>query len=224
MDQRNVVSTQAGESILATNKVLRNTYLLLSLNLIFSACVALFAMHTNAQPVNFILFIAGMFGLSFLTQALSTSFWGIGACFLFTGFLGYVLGPILNLYLHQYVNGSQLVFTSLGATGIIFAVLSGYALTTRKDFSYMGGFLMAGITVAFLAGIASMVFNMPMLNLLVSAAFAILASGMVLFKTSEIINGGETNYILATISLFVALFNLFLSLLRILSFLAGRRS
>lgn len=212
------------ESILSTHSVLRNTYFLLSLTLLFSAGVAAYAMMTNARSPGIVLFLVGVFGLSFLVTKLRNSAWGIAAAFAFTGFLGYMLGPILNMYLQTFSNGSQIIMTSLGGTGLIFLTLSAYVLTTRKDFSYMGGFLFAGIMVAFLAGIASMFFHMPMLQIIVSGAFALLSSGLILFHTSQIVQGGETNYIMATISIYVALFNLFTSLLQILGAFSGNRS
>lgn len=223
--QTNQISiNRTKESILSTNKVLRNTYLLLSLTLMFSATVAYVAMVMNAPYPGLLLFIVGVFGLSMLTTALRNSPLGLVAIFAFTGFLGYSVGPILNMYLSAYVNGGQLVMTALGSTGIIFLALSGYVLTTRKDFSYLGGFIFAGIMIAFIAGIAGTVFSIPMLSLVVSGAFALLSSGLILYQTSQIINGGETNYIIATITLFMALFNLFISLLNILSAFAGDRN
>ena len=216
--------SRSRESILATNKVLRNTYFLLSLTLLFSAGVAAYSMSINAPYPGIIVFLIGVFGLSMLTTYLRNSPWGLVSIFAFTGFLGYILGPILNMYIHNFTNGGQLVMTALGATGVIFLTLSGYVLTTRKDFSYLGGFVFAGIMVAFILGIGAAVFNMPMLSLVVSGAFALLSSGLILFQTSQIINGGERNYIMATITLFMALFNLFISLLNILSAFAGGRN
>jgi modulator of FtsH protease len=137
-----------------------------------------------------------------------------------TGFMGLTLGPIINLYLAT-ANGSQLVMTALGGTGVIFLALSGYALTSRKDFSFMGGFLMVGILVAFLGGIAAMIFSMPLMSLVVSGMFVLLMSGMILYQTSDIIHGGETNYILATVTLYISIYNLFLSLLHLLTAFAG---
>ncbi len=140
--------------------------------------------------------------------------------FALTGFLGFTLGPLLNAYL-ALPNGPQLVMTALGGTGVIFLGLSGYALTTRKDFSFMGGFLVVGILVAFLAGIGALIFSLPGLSLAVSAMFVLLMSGLILYQTSEIIHGGETNYILATVTLYVSLYNLFTSLLHLLGAFSG---
>jgi modulator of FtsH protease len=207
-------------SELTTNKVLRNTYTLLSMTLLFSALMAGVAMATNMPPMHWLLTIAGYFGLLFLTSALRNSAWGIAAVFALTGFMGLTLGPILNLYL-GLPNGPQVVMTALAGTGIIFLSLSGYALVTRKDFSFMGAFLMVGILVAFLAGIGAMLFSLPGLSLAVSAMFVLLISGMILYQTSEIIHGGETNYIMATVTLYVSIYNLFLSLLHLLMAFGG---
>lgn len=209
-------------SDVSINRVLKNTYILLGMTMLFSAITAYFSMSVNAQP-NFLLTLVGMFGLLFLTTRLQNSVWGIVSCFAFTGFLGYTLGPILNMTIHGFSNGAQLIMTSLGATGLIFLALSAYVITTRRDFTFMGGFLFIAVTAAFLAGIANIFFHLPMLQLIVSGAFAVISSGYILFTTSLIIQGGERNYIMATVSLFVSLFNLFLSLLQILSFFAGRR-
>jgi modulator of FtsH protease len=211
-------------SILSTNRVLRKTYLLLGFTLVFSAATAVLAMTTNAAPMNPILLIIGYFALFFITTRLRNSVWGLVAIFAFTGFLGYTLGPILNLYIKTYTNGNQLIMTALGGTGLIFFGLSAYALTTKKDFSYLAAFLFVGITAAFLLGLISIFFNFPMLNLLISGAFILLSSGLILFQTSLIIHGGERNYIMATITLYMALFNLFISLLNILGAFAGNRS
>jgi len=134
-----------------------------------------------------------------------------------TGFMGYTLGPIVSAYLGM-PNGSQTVMLAMGGTAAIFLGLSGYVLVTRKDFSFMGGFLMVGILVAFLAGIGVIVFSLPGLSLAVSAMFALLMAGMILYETSQIVHGGETNYIMATITLYISIYNLFLSLLQLLGF------
>ncbi|MGR9051890.1 MAG: Bax inhibitor-1/YccA family protein [Gammaproteobacteria bacterium] len=208
-------------SVLATNKMLRNTYMLLSMTLLFSALTAGVSMMLNLPHPGMIITLVGYFGLLFLTTKFSNSALGLVFVFALTGFMGLTLGPILNMYIHAFSNGHQLVLTALGGTGVIFLGLSGYALTTRKDFSFLAGFLMVGVLVAFLAGIAAAVFSMPALSLAVSAMFILLMSGMILFQTSLIVNGGETNYILATISLYVSIYNLFLSLLQILGVFGG---
>jgi modulator of FtsH protease len=179
------------------------------------------AMTMNLPHPGMIITMVMYFGLLFLTTKLRNSAWGLVSIFALTGFMGLTLGPIINMYVQSFSNGHQLVMTALGGTGVIFVGLSAYALTTRKDFSFLGGFLMVGVLVAFLAGIGAMVFSLPGLSLAVSAMFILLMSGMILFQTSEIIHGGETNYILATVSLYVSIYNLFLSLLQILGIFGG---
>lgn len=217
------ILTKPRASSVTTNLVLRNTYLLLSLTLLFSGCASYYAMATNVQPMGLVGFLVGMFGLSFLTSALRNSRWGLLAIFAFTGFMGYLLGPILNMYIHGFSNGTQIVTTALSATGLIFLTLSGYVLVTHKNFSYLGGFITIAAMAAFIAGIGGVLFNLPMLQILISCAFAVISSSYILYTTSEIIHGGETNVIMATITLYVALFNLFVSLLQILSFFSGSR-
>jgi len=216
---QSIPRTQPG--ILETNKVLRNTYALLAMTLLFSTATAGMSMALNLPYPGAIVTMVGYFGLLFLTSKFSKSAWGIVFVFALTGFMGLTLGPILNFYIHSLSNGGQLVMTALGGTGVIFIGLSAYALTSRKDFSFMGGMLMAGILVAFLASLATLFFPMPGLQIAVSAMFILLMSGMILFQTSEIIHGGETNYILATVTLYVSIFNLFISLLQILGIFSG---
>lgn len=223
MNRRHTATmTRTTESILATNKVLKNTYLLLSMCFMFSAFTAYLSFAMKAPPVHPLFFIAGAYGLMFATHALKNSPWGLVAVFGFTGFMGFSIGPILNAYIATFSNGPQLIGTALGGTGLIFLALSGYVLTTRKDFSYLGGFLFVAVMVAFLAMIASFLFNIPGMQLFISAAFVLISSGLILFQTSEIIHGGERNYIVATVSLFVSLYNLFISLLQLLGALSGR--
>ena len=205
-------------SVLATNKVIRNTYMLLSATLLFSALTAGVSMALNLPHPGMIITLVGYFGLLFLTTKLRNSAGGILAVFALTGFMGYTLGPIISHYLNMS-NGTQTVMTAMAATGAIFLGLSGYALSTRKNFSYMGGFLSVGIIVAFLAGLGAIFFSIRALSLTVSAAFVLLMSGLILYQTSEIIHGGETNYIMATVTLFVSIFNLFTSLLHLLGFM-----
>lgn len=210
------------ESVLSTHSVLRNTYFLLSLTLLFSALTAAFSIATHARP-GLLITIIGMFGLSFLTQSLRNSKWGLVAIFAFTGFMGYTLGPILDMVMRTFTNGSQIIMTSLGATGLIFMSLSAYVLTTRKNFNYMAGVLFVGVWVVLLGSLASIFLHIPVLNALISGAIALISAAYIIFQTSEIIHGGEDNYIMATISLYVSIFNLFVSLLQLLSFFAGNR-
>ena len=202
---------------LASNKVIRNTYLLLAMTLAFSALTAAASMAMNLPHPGLILTLAGYFGLLFLTARFRDRALGLAFVFALTGFMGYTLGPILNAYA-GLPNGPQLVMTALGATGAVFLGLSGYALTSRRDFSFMGGFLMVGILVAFLAGLGAIFFQMPALSLAVSSMFVLLMSGLILYETSNIIHGGETNYIMATVTLYVSIFNLFTSLLHLVGF------
>jgi len=222
VNQFNQPISRSEESILATNSVLKNTYILLAMTLIFSAGTAALSMSMNLPHPGMIITLVGYFGLLWLTTKFRNSGLGILCVFGLTGFMGMTLGPILNMYLNAYSNGHELIMTSLGGTGVIFLGLSGYALTTKKDFSFISGFLMVGILVAFLAGIGAMVFNIPALSLGVSAMFIMLMSGMILYQTSAIIHGGETNYIMATVTLYISLFNLFTSLLHILGAINGR--
>ena len=202
-------------SVLATNKVIRNTYLLLSMTLAFSALTAGLSMAFNLPHPGILITLVGYFGLLFLTTKFRNSALGLVFVFALTGFMGFTLGPIIGLYL-KLPNGSQLVMNALGATAVTFVGLSAYALTSRKNFSFMGGFLMAGIIVAFLAGLGAIFFEMQGLSLVVSAMFVVLMAGLILYQTSEIIHGGETNYIMATVTLYVAIYNLFTSLLHLL--------
>ena len=211
---------QAITATLASNKVIRNTYLLLSMTLVFSALTAAASMALKLPHPGLVITLVGYFGLLFLTAKFRDS--GLGLLFVFalTGFMGYTLGPILNAYL-GLPNGAQTVMTAMSATGAIFLCLSGYALISRKNFSFMGGFLMVGILVAFLAGLGAIFFELPGLSLAVSALFVLLMSGLILYETSNIIHGGETNYLMATVTLFVSIFNLFTSLLHLLGFANG---
>ena len=210
----------APAGVLATNRVLRNTYALLSLTLLFSALMASVSVVFNWPYPGLILTLVGYFGLLFLTSRFRNSGWGLVCVFALTGFMGVTLGPIINLYLTQVANGAQLVATALGMTGVIFLALSSYVLTTRRDFSFMGGMLMTGILVAFLAALAligASYFGVQVSGFMlgISAMFVLLMCGLILWQTSAIIHGGETNYIMATVTLFVSLYNLFTSLLHL---------
>jgi modulator of FtsH protease len=213
------VQTTAGSipAALATSKVIRNTYLLLAMTLAFSALTAAASMAMKLPHPGLVITLVGYFGLLLLTTRFRDRALGLAFVFALTGFMGYTLGPILNVYLGM-PNGPKLVMTALGATGAVFLGLSGYALTTRRDFSFMGGFLMVGILIAFLAGLGAIFLDMPGLSLAVSAMFVLLMSGLILYETGNIIHGGETNYIMATVTLYVSFFNLFTSLLHLLGF------
>ena len=206
------------------SSVIRNTYMLLSLTLLFSALTAAISVVVNPPPMTGIICTVVSLGLLwFVLPHTANSSAGLGVVFLITGLLGFGLGPILNHYLTGFANGGQMIMTALGGTGVIFLGLSAYVFTTRKDFSFMGGFLFVGILVAFLMGIGALIFQMPGMMLGVSAMFILLMSGLILYQTSAIIHGGETNYIMATITLYIALYNLFTSLLHLLMAFAGER-
>lgn len=221
MNNISTVNTEYNQaSIQITNKVLRNTYTLLSMTLLFSALTAGISLAFNLPHPGIILTLVGYFGLLFLTTKFRAQSLGILFVFALTGFMGYTLGPIINNYL-SLANGGQIVMMAMGGTGVIFLGLSGYALTTRKDFSFMGSFLMVGILLAFVAGLAAVFLEIPSLSLAVSSLFVLLMAGLILYETSNIIHGGETNYIMATVTLFVSIFNLFTSLLHLMGFMGG---
>lgn len=201
----------------AARKVLRNTYLLLSMTLAFSAVVAGAAAALQLPRPGILLTLAGYFGLLFLVTRYRDRGLGVALVFALTGFMGYTLGPVISHYLSM-PNGTQTVMMAMGGTAAIFVALSAWATTTRRDLSFMGGFLTVGILVAFLAGLAAIFLQIPALSLTVSAVFVLLMSGLILFETNQIVRGGETNYVMATVSLFVSLFNLFTSLLHLLGF------
>ena len=219
--QAHAVRTGGVDSILATNKVLKNTYILLSMTLLFSAVTAGISMVVN-PPAFTGLVCSGlaMLLLWFGLGRTANSAAGIYMVFAITGLLGFGLGPLLNAYTAT-ANGSALVMQALGGTAIVFFTLSGYALTTRKDFSYMGGFLFTGLIVALLAMVANIFLQIPALSLAISSAVILIMSGLILYDTSRIINGGETNYVLATVSLYLSLYNIFVNLLHLLSVLGG---
>jgi modulator of FtsH protease len=200
------------------NKVLRNTYSLLAMTLAFSAAVAGVSMSLNLPHPGIILTLVGYFGALFFTTKFRDSALGLVGVFALTGFMGYTLGPILNRYL-ALPGGGEIVMMAMAGTATIFFALSAYALVKKTNFSFMGSFLIVGVLVAFLAGLGAIFFEMPALSLAVSAMFVLLMSGMILYQTSEIVHGGETNYIMATVGLFVSIFNLFTSLLHILGFM-----
>ena len=212
----NYQSSISTTSAVSVNKVLRNTYLLLSITLLFSALTAGLSMMSQVSHGVSLACSFGALALIWLVlPRTANSAAGIGVVFAITGLLGFGLGPVLNYYL-SLANGGELVATSLGGTGIIFLALSGYVLTTRRDFSFMGGFLMIGLIIAILAAVGNLFFAIPALSLAISAAVILIMSGFILYETSQVIHGGETNYILATVSLYLSLYNIFTSLLHIL--------
>ena len=214
------MNTVGIESAISTNKVLKNTYMLLGLTLLFSAVTAGISMAMGLpHGAALILTLVG-FGLLFVVNRTADSSKGLIAIFAFTGVMGASIGPMLNYYLAM-PGGPALVMQALGGTAVVFFGLSAYALTTRKDFSYMGGFLMVGLLVAVVAMIANIFLAIPALSLTISAAVVMIMSGLILFDTSRIINGGETNYIRATVALYLDIYNLFIHLLHLLTALGG---
>ncbi len=211
--------TAGSDSTRVQNRVLKNTYMLLSMTLLFSGATAGLSMALNLPHPGIIITLVGYFGLLFATSKFRNSGLGIVCVFALTGFMGLTLGPILSAYM-SLPNGGQIIMNAMAATGVIFLGLSAYVVTTNKDFSFMGGFLTVGILVAFLAGIGAFFFEIAALSLVVSAMFVLLMSGLILYETSNIIHGGETNYIMATTTLFVSIFNLFTSLLHLMGFMS----
>jgi len=207
--------------VLATNKVLKNTYMLLAMTLLFSAFTAAVSMVIGiGQGLALILMLVS-FGLLFWVHKAAESSQGLVAIFAFTGCLGASLVPMLSYYV-ALANGPSIVLQALGGTGLIFFALSGYALTTRKDFSFMRGFLFTGLIVAIVAMLLNIFLNIPVLSLVISAAVIMIMSGLILFDTSRIIHGGETNYIRATVALYLNVYNIFIHLLHLISALSGR--
>lgn len=206
-------SVEAG--LLSTHKVLRNTYALLGMTLLFSALMAAAAMALNLGRGAALAMMLGGFVMLFVVQKMADSAKGLPAIFVFAGLMGGSLGPMLNAYL-QLANGPSLIMQALGGTAVVFFTLSGYVVTTKKDFSFMGGFLMTGLIVVMVASIALIFFQIPAAQMALSAAIVLLMSGLILFDTSRIINGGETNYIRATVALYLDIYNLFVNLLALL--------
>ncbi len=207
--------------VLETNKLIRSTYTLLSMTLLFSAVMAAVSM-VIAPPymVSMVCSLAAMGIIWFVIPKTANSVKGIYAVFAFTGLLGFGLGPMLNHYLSM-ANGGQTVMLAMGGTGAIFLGLSGYALSTRKDFSFMGGFLMVGLMLVILAALANWFFQVPAMSLGISAVVILLMSGFILYDTSAMVHGHQTNYILATTGLYLNIYNIFTSLLHLLGFAGG---
>ena len=220
MANSNYTIARGSVRAIETNKVLKNTYMLLSATLVFSALMAGLSIVLAVPTWMYTVSVLGAMLLGmFVLPRMANSSGGIGILFLITGLLGFGLGAILSMYL-ALPNGPQIIGTAFAGTGLIFLGLSGYALTSKRDFSFMGGFLFAGIMVVFLAAIANIFLAMPALSLAVSGAIILLMSGFILFDTSRIINGGETNYIMATYGLYLSIFNIFISLLQILGIMS----
>lgn len=206
------------ESALATNKVLRNTYLLLSATLAFSAIMAGVALAFGLPHPGLMITLVGYFGLLFAVHKTANSALGLLFVFLLTGFMGYTLGPIIGYYLQAIPNGHSVVMNAFGITAAAFVGLSAYAIKSGHRFSFLGSFLFVGIWTAFALALVAYFFSMPMLSLAMSGMFVLLMTGLILYQTGEIIHGSETNYILATVTLYVSIFNMFTSLLHLLGF------
>ncbi|WP_087500042.1 Bax inhibitor-1/YccA family protein [Pseudomonas sp. SID14000] len=196
------------------SKVLRNTYSLLALTLAFSGVMAFVAQQMRVGYPNVFVVLIGFYGLFFLTNKLRDSAWGLVSTFALTGFMGFILGPILNRYLGM-AGGAEVVSSAFAMTALVFGGLSAYVLITRKDMSFLSGFITAGFFVLLGAIVASFFFQISGLQLAISAGFVLFSSVCILFQTSAIIHGGERNYIMATISLYVSIYNLFVSLLQL---------
>ncbi len=217
---RVISAPRSQEQVLSTNKVLKNTYMLLSATLFFSAVMATVSLYLAMPPMAYMISVIGAMVLGiFVLPRTANSTSGIGVIFLITGMLGFGLGALLSIYL-QLPKGPQIIGTAFAGTGIIFLALSGYALTTRKNFSFLGGFLFAGMIAVIVAMVASIFFHMPALSMAISGAVILLMSGFILFDTSRIINGGETNYIMATYGLYLTIFNIFIHLLSLLGIMS----
>ena len=221
MNQQYSTVTQRTSSVLETNKVLRNTYMLLALTLLFSAFTAALSMFLKMPPMTYLISVIGAMVIAmFILPRFANSTAGIGIVFLVTGLLGFGLGPILSLYA-ALPNGSNIITLSLAGTGVIFIGLSAYALISKKDFSFLGGFLMVGFLMVLLAAVANIFLQIPAMSLAISAVVIMIMSGFILYDTSRIVNGGETNYVLATIGLYMTIFNIFVSLLQILGIMGN---
>ena len=199
------------------SRVLRNTYALLSMTLLFSAAMATASVALQWPAPGILLTLGGYFGLLFAVHKLKNSVWALPAVFALTGFMGYSLGPVLAKSL-ALPGGAQVVTLALAATGTTFLALSAWVLTSRRDFSFMAGFLFTGMVIALVAGLGAVFLQIPALGLAVAAMVALLSAGMILFETSRIVHGGESNYVLATVGLYVSIFNLFTSLLSLFGF------
>lgn len=224
MQRYNETSLRRSDSLLATHAVLRNTYLLLSLTLLFSAVCAYTAVTIQAGFGSALVAMILSFVLLFITSAFRNSAWGILAVFAFTGCMGYSMGPMLNYFIKGYTNGSHLIMLALGGTGITFFASSAYMLVTKKDLSTWGKTLMIGIVVCLVAMIANIFLKMPAVQMAVSTILILISTMLMMYDTSRIIHNGETNYIMATISLFIDIQMLFQNLLSLLGMFGGNRN
>ena len=220
MQEREFTLDQALVEQQDVSRVLRNTYALLAMTLAFSGLVAFIAQQMQVAYPSIFVVLIGFYGLFFLTVKLRDSAWGLLSTFALTGFMGYTLGPILNRYLGM-ANGGEVISAAFAMTALVFCGLSAYVLTTRKDMSFLSGFITAGFFVLLGAVVASFFFQISGLQLATSAGFVLFSSVCILYQTSAIIHGGERNYIMATISLYVSIYNLFVSLLQLVGLAGG---
>jgi modulator of FtsH protease len=216
--------SQSVPNSLEVNRVLRNTYFMLSLTLLWSALFAGMAMMTEARFFNPFLFIIVAIGFPFALQALRNSIWGIALTFAYTAFIGWTIGPILNMYIHNFSNGAQLIMMALGGTGLIFLGLSAIALNPKRDFSNLTPFIFVGFIVAMILMVVGIFVHLAALQITVSILFSLISGAVILFQTNAIIHGGERNYLMATVSLYVSIINIFLTLLQLLSAFGGNRN
>jgi modulator of FtsH protease len=210
------------EIVVNQSSMLRNTYLLLSLTLLFSSACAGYAVMTNAGFGSSIVAFILSFVLLFATSALRNSAWGILTVFAFTGCMGFSLGPMLNQFIHGYSNGGQLIMTALGGTGLTFLLSSAYIISTKRDLSHWGKFLMIGLVVCIVASLANFFLKMPAMQLTISTILTFISAMLMMYDTSRIVNNGENNYIMATISLYLDIQMLFQNLLMLLGAFNGR--
>ena len=221
MQYKDINIVRSESSLAGMNSVLRNTYLLLSMTLFFSGAVAFYAMNANVSYSSSLIVSLVALGLLFVISGLRNSGWGIVAVFAFTGCMGYSMGPMLNHFIKGYTNGGQLIMTAMAGTGLTFLLSSAYLLTTKKDLSAWGKFLMIGIVISLIASIANIFFKMPAMQLAISSALVFISTMLMMYDTSRIIRGGETNYIMATVSLFIDILMLFQNLLYLLGAFSG---
>jgi modulator of FtsH protease len=222
MNRIEITADRSSTSVLSSNKLIKNTYTLLSGTLLWSALMAVVSMAMAPSPsISLVSSVGALVLIWFVLPRTANSAAGLWVVFALTGLLGFGLGPTLNYYIAAFSNGPQIIATAFGGTGIIFLGLSGYALSTKRDFSFMGGFIFAGMLVVMMASLAGLFLHMPALYLAISAAVILLMSGYILFETSQMVNGGQTNYIMATVGLYLAILNIFTSLLQLLGALSG---
>ncbi len=215
------IRTYRTESVLATNKVLKNAYLLLSMTLATGAVTAWLAATSNAHPVHWLIMLAIFIGGPFLISAVRNSWWSLPAIFLYTAATGWFLGPLVGAYLTRIPGGGSIVFNAFATTAVVFFGLTAYALASRRDFSFMRSFLFAGFLVLLVAIIANIFLAIPALALAISSAAVLLFSGLILMRTSEAVNGGETNYVMLTVDLYASIYGLFVHLLNLFSVFGG---